>query len=234
MIEVLPGILAENADELREKLFFPGFWEPGVTAHVDILDGTMFGATCFCDATTAQQHFNIPHHNTAVAQHFPSIELHCMVQNPLPIIEQWKSLVPETIRAIIHAEIDRPLAPILHRIQNLALETGIALCPQTVPDVLRALPVQPDRLLIMGVEPGASGRTFLGEPILAHIRRARSLYPILTIAVDGGMNAETAQSALHAGANAYIATSAIWSKPDPRRAYQQLAHNDSLPHAHNI
>ena len=225
MTEVLPGILAQDAAELREKLFFPGFWQPGMIAHIDILDGTMFGATCFCDPSSAK---------ASEGKAIPPIELHCMVQNPMPIIEQWKSIAPETMRAIVHAEIERPLAPILHQIRELGLETGVALCPRTSPNVLNDLPQLPDRLLIMGVEPGASGKPFVGEPILAKIRRVRSLHPSLTIAVDGGMNEDTARSVIAAGANALIATSAIWSAKRPHDAYQQLTHNNTLPGVHNI
>lgn len=229
MIEVLPGILAESADELREKLLFRGFWQPGMTAHVDILDGTMFGATCFCDAIAVRSETA----QRAIST-IPNIELHCMVQNPIPIIEQWKSAVPETIRAIIHAEIKRPLAPILDRIREQKLEAGVALCPQTSPDILNVLPKLPDRVVIMGVEPGASGKPFLGEPILAKIRRTRSLYSSLTIAVDGGMNTDTAQLVRSAGANAIIATSAIWSAKRPHDVYQHLTHSLTLPDTHDI
>lgn len=232
MIEILPGILAHDAAELREKLFFPGFWEPGMTAHIDILDGSMFGASCFCDATAVTSSSDVLFNGGRGTM--PRIELHCMVQNPMPVIEQWKSLVPETIRAIVHAEISRPVAPILDRIRDLGIETGVALCPETSPDFLSLLPSPPDRLLIMGVNPGASGRPFIGEPILSKIRRARTMYPSLTIAIDGGITAETSALALAAGATAFIATSAIWSAKRPHDAYQHLAHSPTLPGAQNI
>ena len=230
MFEVLPGILAQDAAELREKLYFPGFWQSGMTAHIDILDGTMFGATCFCDAMAVGGGQRAEDRGGRV----PSIELHCMVQNPIPIIEQWKSIVPETIRAIVHAEIERPIAPILDRIRELKLETGVAFCPRTAPDVLEHFPTLPNRVLIMGVEPGASGQSFLGEPILSKIHRTRALFPSLTIAIDGGMNHKTSRSAIVAGANALIATSAIWSMNRPHDAYQQLTHSAMLPDDHNI
>lgn len=228
MIEILPGILAENAEELQEKLFFPGFWQPGMTAHVDILDGSMFGATCFCDATAvAGRSKSTPHtpHHTPL----PFIELHLMVQNPLPIIEQWKSLIPETTRAIVHIEIERSLDPVLDRARELGLETGVALCPETPPDALDRVHHIPDRVLVMGVRPGASGQQFLGELILAKIRRLRALHPLFTIAVDGGIRAENKKDVIKAGANALIATSAIWQSKRPLEAYTQLTHSNILP-----
>jgi len=229
MIEILPGVLAENAEELQEKLSFPGFWQPGMTAHVDILDGSMFGATCFCDATAVAGRSIESETMHRIVSTVPNIELHLMVQNPLPVIEQWRSLIPETTRAIVHMEIERSLDPILDRARELGLETGIALCPETPPDALDRVHHIPDRVLIMGVHPGASAQPFLGEPILAKIRRLRVLHPLFTIAVDGGIRADNAQNIVKAGANALIATSAIWQSRRPLDAYTQLTHSNTLP-----
>lgn len=226
MIEVLPAILADTADDLREKLFFPGLWQPGMTAHVDILDGTMFGSTCFCDASAIAMRSSTTLHSGSA---LPFIELHCMVQNPLPVIEQWASMVPETIRAIIHAEIERPIEPILQGIHDLALEAGIALCPETSVDVVARYRANIDRVLVMGIHPGASGKPFLGEPILATIRRIRAVHSDLAIGVDGGITADVAERAVRAGANALIASSAIWNSPRPIQAYEQLTHSIALP-----
>ncbi len=242
MLEILPSILAENAEELREKLMFPGLWEPGMTAHVDILDGSMFGARCFCDAAAVTALHESPLSASAPSllphkwgrDHVPFIELHCMIQNPLPIIEQWKALVPETIRAIVHAEISRPLSPILDAIRACDLETGVALCPETAPDVIDVLSQLPDRILVMGVQPGHSGHAFLGEPILAKIRRIRAIHPSLAIAVDGGVTQENMQNIINAGANALIAGSAIWGTDHPRNAYLALTHSAALPPKNNL
>lgn len=222
MIDILPAILAASPDDLQEKLFFPGFWQPGMTAHIDILDGTMFGATCFCDPAAISRRAN------GDVSTMAAVELHLMVQNPLPIIETWATLIPQTTRAIIHMEIDRPLDPILAAIKNLNLETGVALCPKTPVDLIDTLTTHPDRVLVMGIEPGASGRPFLGEPILAKIRRLRALHHSLTITVDGGVTQENAQSIIASGANALIAASAIWNSAHPKDAYTQLTHSISL------
>lgn len=218
MTEVFPAILAYDADMLRERLSFSGFWTSEMTAHVDILDGSMFGAECFCDPSAA-----------ATVPAIPGIELHCMTRNPLPIIEQWKQLVPQTVRAIVHAEIDRPLDPILARIRELQLETGVAFCPETRINVLEALPSLPDRVLVMGIQPGASGRPFLGEEILAKIRRLHREHPSLHISVDGGITQENAPIILEAGASSLVAASAVWNAPNPRESYEQLVHRATLP-----
>lgn len=231
MIEILPAILADDAETFRERLTFSGFWRPGMTAHIDILDGSMFGATCFCDPTAIYISSSTPPSDSLLGKEggFPSsIELHCMIRNPLPIIERWKTLVPQTTRAIVHAEIDRPLDELFHRIHGLDLEIGIAFCPETSVDLIETLPELPDRALIMGIEPGASGRAFLGDPILAKIRRLHAQHASLHISVDGGISKENAQDVLNAGASSLVAASAIWATPHPRESYEHLIHSARL------
>jgi ribulose-phosphate 3-epimerase len=231
MIEVLPAILADDAAMLRERLSFSGFWTDGMTAHVDILDGSMFDASCFCDPSAVA--LQPPPSPPWKGGGFPSaIELHCMVQNPLPIIEQWKQLVPQTLRAIVHAEIDRPLDPILAHIRELHLETGVAFCPETRTIMLEALMSMPDRVLMMGIRPGASGRPFLGEEILAKIRRLHREYPSLHISVDGGITSENAPVIVEAGASSLVAASAVWNTPNPHQSYEHLVHRAML-HDHS-
>jgi ribulose-phosphate 3-epimerase len=222
--QILPAILAADAAELQERLLFPGFWQPDMVAHVDILDGSMFGATCFCDPRAVAT----PSAPSGRGLLVPSIELHCMVQNPLPIIKEWKSLVPSTIRAIVHIEMYRPIDPVLHHIHELGLENGVALCPETLVDRLGLLLETPDRVLMMGIPPGAAGQSFLGEPILSKVRRLRTLHPQLTIAMDGGVTTELANSMYNAGANALVANTAIWHNTHPKQAYEIFTHSAML------
>jgi ribulose-phosphate 3-epimerase len=231
MIEVLPAILADDAETFRERLSFPGFWQPGMTAHIDILDGSMFGATCFCDPTAIRNPSLTPPSDSLLRKEgeFPgAIELHCMIRNPLPVIEHWKAIVPQTVRTIIHAEIHRPLDELRRRVRGLDLEFGVAFCPETSTDLLEQLPELPDRVLVMGVQPGASGRAFIGDPILAKIRRLHTQHPALHITVDGGVTTEHARGIFNAGASSLVAASAIWAAPHPREQYEQLIHSCAL------
>ncbi len=226
MIEILPAVLADDAETFRERLTFPGFWQPGITAHIDILDGSMFHTTGFWDPAAIRAAAHAPLRQDFS---FPSaIELHCMVRNPLPVIEHWKTMIPQTTRAIVHAEIDRSLDELLHRIRGLDLEFGIACCPATSTDLLTVLPELPDRVLLMGVEPGASGRTFLGEPILAKVQRLHAQHPALHISVDGGVTKENAAGIFQRGATSLVTASAIWATSHPQESYEHLIHHAVL------
>lgn len=221
MLAILPSILTDDAETFRERLTFAGFWRSDMTAHIDILDGSMFGATCFCDPMAI-----CPPRNTSSQDvSFPtSIELHCMIRNPLPVIQQWKTLIPQTVRAIIHAEIDRPIDTLSQHIHNLNMECGIAFCPKTSADLLHRLSELPDRVLLMGVEPGTSGQPFLGDIILAKIQRLRAQHASLHISVDGGITPMNAPHIFQSGASSVVTASAIWNTPNPRESYEHIVH----------
>ncbi len=211
MIEIIPAVLARNSADCQAKLLHPGLNSVADIFQVDVLDGSMFDASCFADANII-----------ATWPHLPAIELHLMVHNPLPIIELWHRLVPSLKRIIIHAELARPLGAILERAKSLGLETGLALNPETSLDRIAHHLHNLDVVQIMGIHPGASGQPFLGDPIIAKIRRCHELHPNLIIAVDGGVSLQTAKSLTNAGASRLIAGSALWSAANPVEVYTQL------------
>jgi ribulose-phosphate 3-epimerase len=211
MVEIIPAVLAHNADDCQAKLLHPGLRSVANIFQIDVLDGSMFDATCFADPKIIAKWPNLP-----------TIELHLMVHNPLPIIELWHSLIPTLKRVIIHAELARPLGAILERASALGLEIGLTLNPETSLDRLAHHLHDLDVIQIMGVHPGSSNQPFLGEQILAKIRRCRQLHQNLIISVDGGVNLKTTKSLINAGANRLIAGSVLWSAINPAEVYTQL------------
>lgn len=211
MTEIIPAVLARNAADCQAKLLCPGLRSVVDIFQIDVLDGSMFDASCFADPQII-----------ATWPNLPNIELHLMVHNPLPVIELWHNLIPSLKRVIIHAELARPLGAILERAQVIGLETGLSLNPETSLDRIAHHLHNLNVVQIMGVHPGASGQPFLGEPIIAKIRRCHELHPNLIIAVDGGVSLQTAKSLINAGASHLIAGSALWSAINPVEAYTQL------------
>lgn len=210
MIQIVPSLLIRSASEFEEKLRLV---EPHVThVHVDIMDGSLYPDTTWFDAV-----------RVGALRTNVLYELHLMVENPLPIIEAWKQHVPTTARAIIHAEIKRPLGAVLTRIkQECHLETGVALAPETplqeIEDVLHTI----DQLTIMGVHPGKSGQEFLGEPILEKIRQAKHHRDTLPIEIDGGVNLETLPLLVQAGCSRICTASLLFDNNHPKEQLQQL------------
>lgn len=211
-MELLPAVLARDADDCHARLCHPGLRAVAPVFHIDVLDGSMFGATCFADPGVIGTWENLP-----------EIELHLMVHNPLPHIIAWHQHVATLKRVLIHAEVARPLGAIIERASQLDLETGLAVNPETMIERIEHHLHDLDAVQIMGVHPGTTGQQpFLGDPIFAKIKRARALYPNLTISVDGGATRMNLEVLREAGANRLIVGSALWSAENPAEAYAEL------------
>lgn len=206
MIELIPSLLVESEKEFDRRLRLV---DPYVqTVHVDVLDGTLFPHVSWYDPRA------VGDIETPV-----KYELHLMVENPLPIIEAWKEQVPNLTRAIIHAEIDRPQSAIFEFIhQELKLETGLALNPETPIDEVHAHLPNADMVLVMGVHPGASGQPFGGEYLLEKMREIKKRYPKTVIGCDGGVTLDNAEAITRTGCERLIVASALFSTDDPKSA----------------
>ncbi len=210
MNKIVPAILAESFDEFEKKLRLV---EPHTDLiQVDVLDGSMFGVTNWFDAV------KVGALRTSV-----KMELHLMVENPIPIIDEWKQHVPGLVRAIVHDEISRPTGVVIDHIKEvLKLEAGVAINPETPLSALESVMHSIDQLTIMGVHPGASGQAFLGEAILEKIKQARNHREDLIIEMDGGLTDDIIDSLVHAGTNRLCASSLLFKDSDPAGKLQAL------------
>lgn len=210
---VVPALLVQHESDFRRKVHHAGLRQLAPLWQIDILDGSMFDATCWADPRVI-----------ATMEPLPDFELHLMIEDPLEVIATFQEYVPSVKRAIIHAEIQEPLRPLIREIKNLDLEVGIALNPETKTKKHLHEIEQCNLLLLMGVHPGASAQPFLGRKIIRKIKRARKLVPHIPIAIDGGVNLTTAPDMVQAGAQQLCTSSALWKADNPAQAYQTLRH----------
>ncbi|HBU28160.1 TPA: hypothetical protein DEB00_03525 [Candidatus Uhrbacteria bacterium] len=209
MATILPAILVDTAQAFKEHLHL--LPEDVDTVSVDIMDGTFVPTSSFRDANSIRDV------NTSI-----QYELDLMVNDPLPFIESWTTL-PQTIRAIVHAELDTDMRILLQQIKQLKLEVGIALLPKTRVSDVEHLLNEVDMVLIRGDEPGYSGRTF-NPAMLEKIKELAQDYPHLLINVDIGVNAETIPDIVAAGATYLSVNSGIFQQADPLNALRELQH----------
>ena len=214
-INIVPAVLVQNFDIFKKQILNSAIRKLAPIWQIDALDGSMFESKSFFDAKQIKK-----------IKDLPEIELHLMVKDPLAIIEEWKHHINTLRRAIVHAEIDEPLEPMLAYIKNLGIQTGLAINPKTPIKVIEPLAHLLDTILIMGVDPGQSGQKFIGKKILKKIKKVAKKYPNITIAVDGGINLETAKSITNAGAHQLCVSSAIWQAKDPEKALNSLSTDD--------
>lgn len=148
------------------------------------------------------------------------LDVHLMVSNPRMFIEPFAEAGADHFT--FHIEVDDEPASLAAAIQESGMTAGLAINPPT--DVDRVLPhVQyMDMILVMSVNPGFSGQSFIPEVLEKAAAIKPLLRPAQRLEIDGGINAQTAPAARQAGCDTLIAASAIFGSGDYAAAVQSL------------
>jgi ribulose-phosphate 3-epimerase len=125
----------------------------------------------------------------------------------------------------VHAEAARQPVRLLRMIRSAGARAGLALNPGPPVEPYADLLPEIDMLLLMTVEPGFGGQPFL-DLVLPKLRRARALVArhggSVWLQVDGGVSDETIERCAEAGADVFVAGSAVYDADDPATAVQAL------------
>jgi ribulose-phosphate 3-epimerase len=200
-IEVSPSLLASDFSDLRGQIRI--IEAAGCSKlHLDIMDGNFVPNITF---------------GPALIRSIRNIsglffQAHLMIDRPERYLETFKKAGVDGI--IIHKESCCNFRTTLKAIKALKLKAGIALKPRTpvysIEDVVKGL----DYILIMSVEPGFSGQTFIKgseRKILQTRELLRNRGVNVTIGVDGGINLKTVGQVVRAGVNELICGEAVFS-----------------------
>jgi ribulose-phosphate 3-epimerase len=151
------------------------------------------------------------------------LDVHLMIQQPDSFLEAFVEAGAAVLS--VHAEVLPHLHRTLARIRALGARAGVALNPSTPVSTLRDVIAQLDHVLIMSVNPGFGGQTFIPHS-LQKIAEARELLSAsgsaATIGVDGGVEPGNAAALVAAGASVLVAGAAIFGTPDPAEATRRL------------
>ncbi len=147
------------------------------------------------------------------------LDAHLMIERPERYID---SFVEAGVNHItIHAEAcPGYLDEVIEIIHSHAITCGVSLKPATPLSRIEEHLANADLVLLMTVNPGFGGQAFIRE-VLPKIRDLRKVFN-RDIQVDGGINKETARETVEAGANVLVAGTAIFGKPDIKKAIQDL------------
>ena len=145
-------------------------------------------------------------------------DAHLMVSNPDALLDAYADAGSEIIT--VHAEACPHLDRTLSRIRELGCKAGVSLNPHTPASVLQHVLDRLDLILVMTVNPGFGGQSFIA-PMIDKIASIRDMIADrnIIIEVDGGVTAETAPLVAAAGARALVAGSAVF-KGDGEAAYR--------------
>jgi len=143
------------------------------------------------------------------------INVHLMVEQPEKLLEAFAKAGASHL--IVHVETCPDIARTLNLIKGLGCMAGVTLNPSTpVRSLEAALPLA-DIVLVLTVHPGYSGQEFMGEevPKVAYIRRRLDqIGSPAWLEVDGGISVQTIGKVRAAGADAFVAASAVFNHPD--------------------
>jgi ribulose-phosphate 3-epimerase len=141
-----------------------------------------------------------------------SLQTHLMIDHPERYVADFKRAGSDCI--IIHQESCRNFRKAVEMIKGLKLKAGIALKPNTPPDTIKDIIDEMDMVLIMTIEPGFGGQTFIkgSEKKVAAIKTILSQKGLdIPIGVDGGINNTTIPLVVKAGATQLVAGSAVFT-----------------------
>ena len=149
-------------------------------------------------------------------------DAHLMVTNPDDLLEEYVAAGVDMIT--VHKEVTPHLDRTLTRIRDLGCKAGVSINPGTSLSGLEFLLEKLDLILVMSVNPGFGGQSFINSSIdkITAVKELISSKPI-KIQVDGGVNNNIAPQVIKAGANVLVAGSAIFSGSDFKSYQQNIA-----------
>lgn len=219
-VVISPSILASDFANLEAEL---GRIRTADFAHVDVMDNH------FVPNLT----LGLPIVERLVQVSPVPIDTHLMIEDP----DRWAPGFAEAGAASVtfHAEAARAPVRLARELRRLGARAGVALRPGTPVEPFLDLLAEVDMVLVMTVEPGFGGQSFI-EGTLPKIRRARAAIDAqgldVWLQVDGGISAETIERAAEAGATVFVAGSAVYGADDAAASIEALRKLAAGAHRH--
>jgi len=153
------------------------------------------------------------------------LDVHLMISNPEAYIDAFAEAGADMIT--VHAEASVHLHRTIQAVRAAGRRAGVALNPHTPLDVLEYVLDDVDLVLVMTVNPGFGGQSFIEATVpkiraLHRMLQERGLRQRVHVQVDGGINAATAPVVIEAGADVLVAGSAVFGAEDPAAALRAL------------
>jgi ribulose-phosphate 3-epimerase len=220
-VRISPSILSADFVNLERDL---GAIANADLVHVDVMDNHFVPNLTFGPQMVGriQDVSQIP------------LDVHLMIDDP----DRWAPGYAElgAYSVTFHAEAATDAVALARRIRAIGSRAGIALKPGTAVEPFLDLLTEFDQVLVMTVEPGFGGQQFMRStmPKLELLRRARAQSGLdVWLQVDGGVTADTIGIAAEAGADTFVAGSAVFGFDDPAARVEELrAAALSASHSH--
>lgn len=211
-VKIAPSILAADMLSLGESISVVA--KEADLLHIDVMDGHFVPNISFGPKLIAD-----------IKRRFPSLplEVHLMVEEPSFWVDRFIESGGDIL--IFHWEAERHPLRLLRSIREKGKKGGIAFNPATMWESAELILPEVDYVLIMSVDPGFSGQSFIPWVLskVRSIRRFRDERKLkFEIVVDGGVNLENACHLREAGATVLVGGASIFYGDDPLRAIRAL------------
>lgn len=151
------------------------------------------------------------------------LDVHLMIVQPERYIIEWQKAGADILT--VHYEACTHLHRTVQEIKAAGMKAGVSLNPHTPVSLLKDILPDLDMVLIMSVNPGFGGQSFIPQSLskIAELRQmANATNPNLIIQVDGGVDTKNYKDVLLAGANALVAGSAVFGAENPEEVIKVL------------
>jgi ribulose-phosphate 3-epimerase len=212
-VRVAPSILSADFGRLGEQVV--EVLDAGARViHVDVMDGHFVPPITIGPLVVAAL-------AETVRDAGGMLDVHLMIEHPERHAGEFVKAGADSIT--FHAEATAHLAYAANLIRESGAGVGVAINPATAVGALAEITDVIDMALCMTVNPGWGGQLFIAHS-LHKLPRVRALVGAgVAVEVDGGIESLTAPACLEAGANVFVAGSAIFGAPDPGEAYRAIA-----------
>lgn len=211
-VHINPSILNANFDDLENEI--QKITSVSDALHLDVMDNQFVPNFTF-DIARAFEIINFTK--------LP-VDAHLMICDPDSIAPKYAEQGTNSVT--FHFEAANHVASTISNIRSNGAKVGLAIKPATSFQEIEEFMADIDMLLIMTVEPGFGGQSFMHDQMVkvktarAHIENMKKEKPLLQI--DGGVSLDTIAEAALAGANCFVAGSAVYKSADPAKMVDQL------------